>query len=230
MENDVALLHEKIDALTIQVAFLTQQAEVQQRRQTEFDELKQDMIPIANHMIKLSIDELADVGQEFDVADLLFLLKRVMRNTNLILSMFDRFEALMGITDEVELLGKQVFSTTVENLEKLEQAGYFAFAREGWGILERIVTEFSEEDVKALGDNIVTIVTTIRNMTQPEIMAIANNAIGAIQEVPSETETPSILSLLRELSSAQTRRGMARLINLLKVLDEQPNKSETNQS
>ena len=132
-------------------------------------------------------------------------------------------------TDEVELLGKQVFSTAVENLDKMERVGYFAFAREGWGIVERIVTEFSEDDVKALGDNIVLILTTIRKMTQPEIMALANNAIGVIQETPSEVETPSVMSLFREISNPQTRRGFARLINLLQVLDEQSSQSSTNQ-
>ena len=221
MDHDISLLHQKIDSLTTQVAFLTEQAEIQQRRQLEFDELKQDMIPIANHMIKLTIDELAEIDPEFEVADLFYLMKRILRNMPLILSMFDRFEALMGITDEVELLGKQVFSTAVENLDQMERDGYFAFAREGWGILERIVTEFSEDDVKALGDNVVTILTTVRNMTQPEIMALANNAIGAIQEAPPEAETPSAMSLLRELSNPKTRRGMAKMINLLQVLDEQ---------
>ena len=228
MDNDVALLHKKIDTLSSQVAFLTKQAEEQQRRQQDFDELKQDMIPIANHMIKLSIDELAEIDPEFEIEDLFYLLKRVLRNVPLLLSTFDRFEALMGITDEVELLGKQVFSTVVENLDQMEQTGYFSFAREGFGILEQIVTEFSEDDVKALGENIVTILTTVRNMTQPEIMAIANNAIGAIQEVPPEMETPSILSLFRELSNPKTRRGMARMIHLLQVLDDQPTKTNIN--
>jgi len=227
MENDVALLHQKIDVLTTQVAFLTEQATMQQRRQQEFDELKQDMIPIANHMIKLTIDELAEIDPDFEIGDLVYLLKRMLRNIPLILAMFDRFEALMGVTDEVELLGKQVFSTAVEQLDEMEQAGYFAFAREGWGIMERIVTEFSEEDVRALGENVVTILTTVRNMTQPEIMAMANNAIGAIQEVPPEEKTPSLLSLLREISNPKTRRGMARMINLLQVLDEQPEKLQT---
>lgn len=228
MDNDVALLHQKIDSLSMQVAFLSEQAKIQQRRQQEFDELKQDMIPIANHLIKLTINELAEIDPEFEIEDLIFLLKRVLRNVPLILTMFDRFEAIMGITDEVELLGKQVFSTAVERLDQMEREGYFGFAREGWGILERVVTEFSDEDVKALGENVVTILTTVRNMTQPEIMAMANNAIGAIQEVPPETKTPSVLSLLRELSNPKTRRGMARMINLLQVLDEQPDKSKTN--
>ena len=228
MDNDVALLHQKIDSLSMQVAFLSEQAKIQQRRQQEFDELKQDMIPIANHLIKLTINELSEIDPEFEIEDLIFLLKRVLRNVPLILTMFDRFEAIMGITDEVELLGKQVFSTAVERLDQLEQEGYFGFAREGWGILERVVTEFSDEDVKALGDNVVTILTTVRNMTQPEIMAMANNALGAIQEVPPETKTPSVLSLFRELSNPRTRRGMARMINLLQVLDEQPDDSKTN--
>ena len=223
MADDLALLHQKVDTLTEQVAVLTTHAEIQQRRQREFDELKNDAIPIVNHMIKLSIDELADIGTEFEIEDLIFLLKRVIRNTHMFLAMFDRLEALMGLADETELLGKQVFNYTIEQLDKFERDGYFDFARESWLIVERIVTEFSEEDVRALGDNVVTILNTVRNMTQPEIMALANNAVGAIQEDIPETEKVSTWKLLRELGDPKVRRGMARMINILKALDEQSN-------
>jgi len=221
MDNNVALLNQKIDTLTTQVAFLTEQAKIQQRRQTEMDELKQDMIPIANHIVRLSIDELADIGEEFEINDLFFVLKRVMRNTNLILEMFDRVEALMGITDEVELLGKQVFANVVEKLEEMEQIGYFTFIREGQNVMERIVTEFTEEDLHALSDNVIPLLMTMRNLTQPEILALANNAIAALQEVPDENKRISLWALLREISDPKARRGMARMINLLKALDEQ---------
>ncbi len=221
MDNDLALLHQKVDTLTQQIAFLTAQAESQQRRHQEMDELKQDMIPIANHMIQLSIQELAEIGDEFKIEDLFFLLKRVLRNTSLIMAMFDRLEALMGIVDEAEILGKQVFNYSIEELERLERAGFFSFAQEGWYILERVVSEFSDEDLRALGDNIVPILTTVRNITQPEIMSIANNAVGAIQQTIPETEKISTWSLLRELNNPKVRRGIARLINLLKALDDQ---------
>lgn len=221
MDNDLTLLHQKLDHLTTQVAVLTAQAEVQQRRQNEFEELKQDVIPIANHVIKLTIDELAEIGDEFQIEDLFFLLKRVMRNTPLILAMFDRLEALMGFFDEAEILGKQVFNYTVEELENFERNGYFGFALEGWRIVERIVTEFSQEDVHALGENIITILTTVRNMTQPEIMSLANKAVSAIQEDVPGSEKVSTWALLRELGTPKVRRGMARMINLLKALDEQ---------
>jgi len=221
MSNDLALLHEKVDLLTVQVASLTEHAEIQQRRQRDLDELKQDVIPIANHMIKISIDELAEIGNDFELEDLFYILKRVLRNTHLIETLMDRMEALMGIADETELLGKQVFSTVVEGLDQLEHQGYFAFAQEGWKIVERIVTEFDDEDVQALGDNVVTILNTVRNMTQPEIMALANNAVSAIKEEIPEAEKVSAWALIRELGNPKVRRGMARLINLLKALDDQ---------
>ncbi|NIT57147.1 MAG: DUF1641 domain-containing protein [Aliifodinibius sp.] len=222
MENDIASLHQKVDMLSEQVSLLTEFVQVQQSRQQAMDELKDDMIPIANQLIKISIDELAEVGTDFKAEDILFLLKRVLRNTHLILDMFDKVEALMGITDEVDILGKQVFNYTAERLDELERAGYFSFAREGWVILDNIISEFSEEDVRALGENIVVILTTIRNMTQPEILALANNAIGEFQKEPMVTQPISTMQLLKELRDPQVRIGMARLLNLIKILANTP--------
>jgi len=129
MTNDIALLHQKIDALTEQVTFLTIQADQQIRRQIALDELKDDLIPIANHVIKLGIVELAEIGDEFQIEDIFFLLKRIMRNTPLLLDIFDRLESLMGIADETALLGKQVFNHAVEQLDNYEQEGYFELFR-----------------------------------------------------------------------------------------------------
>ena len=104
----------------------------------------------------------------------------------------------------------------------MEREGYLAFAREGWLVVERVVTEFSEEDVRALADNIVIILKTIRNMTQPEIMALANQSVDAIREIPPEDEKISSFQLVKEMGNPQVRRGMARLLNLLKVMGATP--------
>ena len=122
MDKELTSLHQKVDVLTEQMTFLTEQAAAQERRSQEFEELKADLIPIGNQLVNLTIQELEEIGTEFELEDLLYLLKRVLRNTNLILAMMDRFESLMGIADEVELLGKQVFSTVVEEMDRLERA------------------------------------------------------------------------------------------------------------
>ncbi len=215
MHADLALLHQKLD-------YLTEQMEAQQRRQRELEELKQDLIPIVNHMFKLSIEELAEIGSDFELEDLLFLLKRALRNTRTLLKLMDYLEGAMGLAEETSRMGKEIFNTAVEELDRLERQGYFAFLREAWRILERIVSEFSEEDVRALGDNIVTILTTVRNMTQPEVLAMANKAIEAIRPVEEPAKPPSTLALMREFSDPKVRMGMARMLNLVKALAEQP--------
>jgi uncharacterized protein YjgD (DUF1641 family) len=223
METDMVLLNQKID-------YLTEIVEAQHKRQLGLEELQRDMVPIVNHMIKLSIDELAEIGNEFQFEDLLFLLKRLLRNTPLLIDLMDRLESLQGLLQEYELMGKPMFNQIVEKMDEMERAGYFDFAREGWRIAERVVDEFSEEDVRALGDNIVTILTTIRSMTQPEIMALANNAIGAISEDPDDTpENVSTWALLKEMSDPQVRRGMMRLLGMVKILAEQPQSNQEEQ-
>ena len=214
METDVATLNAKIDQLSAQVSVLTGYLEQQQKRQAEFDELKRDVIPMANHMIKLTIDELAEIGNEFELEDLLFLGKRILRDTHMFMKVLDRFEGMMGLADEVGLLGQQVFNSAVESLDQMERQGYFSFIRGLNYVAERVVSEFGEQDVIALGDNIVTILSTVRNMTQPQVLEIANRAIGAIQDEP-ESETISTWALLRELSDPQVRKGMARMLNMV---------------
>ena len=142
--NSDVSMQDELAEIKSNIAFLTEKAMIQERKQQEFEELKRDIIPIGNHLIKLTIDELAEIGTEFELEDLLYLLKRMLRNTDLILAMFDRFESIMGLADEAEILGKQVFSNTVENLDGMEREGYFEFAIEGWKILERIVHPLDE--------------------------------------------------------------------------------------
>lgn len=250
MDNDVALLHEKIDLLTSQLEvqntrlamietqgngnglmlekldYLTQQYEERLRRQDELNELKQDLVPIANHMIKLSIDELAEIGTDFQAEDLLFLIKRLLRDTHLLVGLLDRLESVVELADETSRIGQQVFNQAVYSLDRLEREGYFTFAQGGWRIIERIVNEFSEEDIDALGENIVTILTTVRNLTQPEIMNMTNNALNAIQDEPTPAGDVSMWALLRDLNDPKVRKGMARLMNMLKVIADQPDISE----
>ena len=188
MEKELIALNQKVDALAEQLQFLTDQAQVQSRRAQEFEELKADLIPIGNQLVNLTIQELEEIGTEFELEDLLYLLKRALRNTNLILSMMDRFEALMGIADEVELLGKQVFSTIVEELDRLERTGTLTNGGE-----------------------------LLRNLSDGDTLGDLNRAMEAFAVEPNEP-SPTLFSLLREVNKPEARRGLGRLLKVLKAL------------
>lgn len=216
MDSDLALLHQKIDRLTEQI-------ERQQRRQQELEDLQQDVIPIVNHMIKLSIDELAEIGSDFTLEDLFFLVKRLLRDTHLLLNMLDQLESTAALGQEISPLVKPVFNQSVEALNTLEQRGLFAFLRGLWYVADRVLTEFDEQDVRALGDNVVTILNTVRHMTQPEVLALANTTLEQL-ETPVEGKV-STWRLLRELNDPQVRLGLVRMLGVVKTFANTPETS-----
>ncbi len=192
MDKDLTLMYEKVDQMAAQLAVLANQAETQQKRNQEFDELKADLIPIGNQLIGLTITELEEIGAEFELEDLLYLLKRVLRNTQLILTMMDRFEAIMGIVDEVELLGKQVFSSAVEALDRLEQGGVFSQSGE-------LLQTFAQEGT----------------------LSELNGMLKAFHATPADSaRTPSLVSLIREANQPETKRGLSRMLKVIQALGE----------
>jgi len=212
--NGSAGLHAKLDTILEQI-------QDQRRRQEELAELRGDLIPIANHMIKLSIDELAEVGSDFQLEDLFYLVKRLLRDTQLIAGLLDRLESTAELVDEVQRVGKEAFNQAVVSLDRMEQDGYFAFARGGKRILDQIVTEFSEDDINALGDNIVLILNTIKEMTQPEIMNFVRNTLLVAEQEIDKPIDISYSGLLSQMRDPAVRRGLALTMRVLHVIGAQ---------
>ena len=76
-----------------------------------------------------------------------------------------------------------------------------------------------------LGDNVVTILMTIKEMTQPEIMAMAQNLAGTMRKTEAQQEEvpTSVWSIFKQLRDPQTRRGLALTLDMLKAVGaEQP--------
>jgi len=245
MDNDMTLLHQKIDVLTASVEAqrarletleapskgasglhskldaILENMEAQRQRQEGWIELQNDVVPIANHMIKLTIDELAEVGNEFQLEDLLFLVKRVLRDTKLLTELVGRLEAMVELADDVQTVGNQAFHQTVATLDRMERQGYFAFARGGWRVIEKIVTEFGEEDINALGDNIVLILNTIKGMTQPEIMGFVQNTLLVAESELDKPVDISYTGILRQMRDPAVRRGLALTMRVLHAVGAQ---------
>lgn len=87
---DLATLNEKLDLLTVQVQFLTEQARLAASRQEERAELVHDVIPIANDVFRIAVEQLEEMQDSVDLSDLLRLLKHLLRNARNIDRMLDR--------------------------------------------------------------------------------------------------------------------------------------------
>lgn len=215
--TDLALLHQKLD-------HLTDQLDAQRKRNEVWEELVHDMTPAVNDMVKLTIDELDEIGNDFQLEDVLYLVKRLLRDIRLLTGLLDQLESAVELTGELKRMMTPSFNQLIEALAELDSKGYFTFLGSTTHIMDQIVSEFGEEDVRALGDNIVTILKTVRNMTQPEIMGLANNAIQSIEK-PIEGEV-STWGLLREMRNPEVRKGMARMLQMVKAFANMPDAAD----
>lgn len=221
MDQSKALidLSSKVDALTEQVAFLAEEARLQQRRRNDRDELMNDLTPVANEMYRISVQQLEEIEHHVQLEDMIRLLKRIMRNTRNIEQMLDQFESIADLGREISPLSQDVFVTTMTRLDEMERKGYFTFLQGGMAILDEVVSNFTEDDVNQLGENIVLILQTVKEMTQPEIMQMMRTTATVMrhEDVPANV---SMFTLLRQLNDPDVKRGLSKTLEVLKTFSE----------
>lgn len=221
MDQAIAELTAKIDALTAQVAYLTEQAQAAERARAERAELMSAMMPIANDAMRLATEQLEEIEPYVRGEDLLRLVKKLVRNGPNFEMLLDQLGSLLELADIVMPMMTPAFDQATTGLAELEKRGYFTFAQGGIRIMDNIVTAFSEEDVRKLGDNIVLILQTVKEMTQPETMNFVRNTVQVIDREKDAPVETSLLALLGQMRDPNVRRGLAITLRVLRTIGAQ---------
>jgi uncharacterized protein YjgD (DUF1641 family) len=164
---------------------------------------------------------LEEIQEYVELGDLLRLFKRLLRNGRNIEKMLDQLEGLADLADTVAPLADEAFYKTVTTLADLEHKGYFAFARSSRRILDNMVTSFTQEDVDRLGDNVVLILNTVKDMTQPEIMNFVRNTLQVAEREVEKPVNTSLGAIIGQLNDPAVRRGLALTLRVLRVVGQQ---------
>ena len=123
-----------------------------------------------------------------------------------------RVEELMG---EVTPIAKAMMQAGGDVLGDMETKGWFTFGNEALKVLERVVESTSQDDIRQLGDNIVNILDTVRNLTQSDVLSLANEATDALHEA-DEAEPMGVLGVMKASRDEDVQRGMAVAMGILR--------------
>jgi uncharacterized protein YjgD (DUF1641 family) len=219
MDQALAELNQKVDVLTTQIAFLTEEAQLQRRNRQDWDELKNDLTPVANEVYQLSVRQLDEIESYVQLEDILRVTKRLVRNTRNLEEALDQLESFSDLAREMGPLSDEIMLTVMTRLSEMEEKGYFSFVQGGMAIMDEVVSNFTEEDVQQLGENIVLILQTVKEMTQPEIMTLMRTSANVLrdEQVP---EKVSMLDIVRQMNDPEVRRGLSKTLNVLKTFSE----------
>lgn len=217
-ETSLAELSHKIDRLTAQVEFLTEEALRQRQRQQEWDDLVADLGIVSKEAFQLLSEQLEEVEQCARIENMLLLLKRLLRDTCLLGQMLEQLESAMDFWQDFSPLTRDVVITLMNRLDEMERKGYFAFLRALLDSFDEVVASFSREELEQLRHNIRPLVATLKELAQPETQHLLQRVLSTLQE--DGKVDASLFSLLRQLNKPATRRGLARTLHVLATLGE----------
>jgi uncharacterized protein YjgD (DUF1641 family) len=137
-------------------------------------------------------------------------------------------EPLRDLAAEVGVLSGPAMASLTAHVAQWDERGYLAFARSGARVATRIVEAFDEEDVEALGANVVLMLETLRDLTQPEILRLLQQTAGSVGrlEAAGDQPPPSTFALLRQLRDPDVRAGLARMLDLLRSIGTDHNEAD----
>lgn len=215
-----ATTEERLDVLSAQMDFIVEELQRQREARERIAELTETLAPVTKQAMSMATAELEELDLSTD--ELVTLLRTMARSLPQLQALMDQLGPLSELAETLSHLSGPAMAKLTDTLAVADEKGYFAFAREGGKIADRVVTEFTEDDVRALGDNVVTILNAVKEMTQPEVMGLVQRTALSVQDVEdTHMEPPSLFALLKSMRDPQTRRGLARVMAMLHTVGEE---------
>lgn len=209
----------QIDEINHKLDLILEEIELQKKHRREMEDLKDDLFRVGKDLYQTAVVELEEVHDHIKTGDILHLGKKLLRNVNNLSKAFDQLESTRDFLHDVSPLVRESILDFMNKLDEFDRKGYFQFLKELQKAGDNVVTSFTPKDVKLLGDNIVTILNTVKNLTQPDMLHAINNAVSVYKNIDVKVdEKVSFFRLLKEMNSPEAKRGLAVGLKFLKNL------------
>ncbi len=116
---------------------------------------------------------------------------------------------------EMTPIAKEILAAATERFGELEKEGAIAFAKELLLVTRKVIQHYGPEDVRQFGDAVVKILDTVRAITQPEVLAIVDQA-GIVLQQADAAEPIGIMGMVRASRNEDVQKGMAVMMDMLK--------------
>lgn len=215
-------LQKQIDEINVKLDAILECATAQKLRSERLDDLMDDVNIITKDAFRSTVEELEKQGVELNWDDLRFLSLKLMKNVGKFTYVLDTFESLYDLVQDMGPVAREVMIDMIRKMHEFEQKGYFEFLAEMMRAMDNLVIHYNGEDVRLLSDNIVTIMDTVKNMTQPEMLQAMNNAVNVFQKLEVE-DIPEVTlwKAMKEMRSPEMRKGLGFMITFLKNLSKE---------
>lgn len=216
MEDTTAV---QIEALNRKVDTLLEYVNQQRLKSQAIDDLIADVSIIGKDVYDSTVSALDDHEVVLDPDQLRELGIRMARNIGNFNLLLDSLGSAMDLMKDVGPIANEVIIDTTRKLHEFEQKGYFEFMREFGRIIDNVVVHYSVEDVRLLADNVVGILDTVKNLTQPDMLKSVDNAVKVFSSMETEdVPSYSMFKLIREMNTPEMKKALGFFVSFMKNL------------
>lgn len=211
----------QIDAINRKLDLVLEEVYAQRELRESLKDLADDASIIGKDVFKNTVIQLDKAGVELDPEALAGIGLKLVRNIGNINEFLEMLESINDFMKDAGPIIHQVGLDAINKMHELEQKGYIDFFRELSKSLDNIVTHFSSEDVRALSENMVFILETVKNLTQPDMLKAINNALAIYKNLDmDQVQEYSLFRAMMEFRKPEMKRGIGFIITFLKKLNE----------
>lgn len=213
MNQEIELV-QRMDRLEAQIAPMAESAKA-------LGELREELAPRVNEAVAALIAELADVEADFQLEDLMYLAKNVMRNVRNLNFTLDQLKNLIDFL----VIAEPVLKTTVPQIifyfDDLERKGVFRILTMGLELLKKIGSDYSSEQLQQIGDGLVRLVGVLHKLVAPEALDLLEKAADLPANANVADAKPvGLFGLMGAMSDPKMKAGVGVALELTKGLAE----------
>jgi len=223
-------LQSQIDSLNRKLDFIVEELGHQKRHRLEMQDLKEDLTIVSKDLYHTAVGELEEISEHVKPGDLVYLLKKLLRNANNLAAAFDQLESLRDLLADLKPITREVYSSALVTLSELDRKGYFELARQARSMADDAVEIVMAEDVEALRANVPHLIRWAKSMTQPGTLKALETMVVALERGEAAARSDiSMFGLLKELNTPEARKGLSAFVEFVKGLGAETSSLEMNQ-
>jgi uncharacterized protein YjgD (DUF1641 family) len=182
-------------------------------------ELREELAPRVNEAVKALIIELADIEADFQLEDLLFLIKKALRNVRNLTYSMDQLKNIIDFVLIAEPLLKSTVPQMIFYMDDLEKKGVFTLIRSSLEIIKKTAETYTAEDMAQIGDGLVKLLGIFRKLTTPEALEFLDRAAEVPSRVDlSQAKPAGAWGMLWAMGNPEVKDGLGVLLELTKGL------------
>ncbi|WP_022669195.1 DUF1641 domain-containing protein [Desulfospira joergensenii] len=182
-------------------------------------ELKQELTPRVNEAVQALIRELADVEADFQLDDLLHLVKKAMRNMDNFGKSLDMLHNFIDFAINAEPLMKITVPKIIAFMDELEQKNLFKMLNISLDVLKNIFEKYTPEEIEQMARGLEKLGPALGNLTDPKAVTLLENASKLPSQIHMENAEPAgLITLIKAANDPDIRQGLGVALELTRGL------------